>query len=303
MRIDIVSSSGKMYYWRDISFTVSLLLIRYAEMGLKSRPVRKRFESILVGNMLDSLASRGIESLVSTEHGRIFVRADQEESALDVISRTFGVASVSPVVECRADLDEIGAVAAEISRPLIGRGDSFAVRARREGVHSFTSMDVNREVGSAIHRANEDKEVSVDLQHPTVEIFVEVRSSRAFVFHRVIPGPGGLPLGSQGKVLAFVSRRRDILAAWLMMKRGCRVAVITENPSLVTELASWEVNLRVEAPSNLRYMMDRWGALATVHGHVFEEVDPVLKMEHTPPAFFPLIGMDEREITERLATL
>ncbi len=282
---------------------MSLILVRYSEMGLKSPPVRQRFENILLENMLDSLAERGVEALVSSDYGRIYVRVDDDDGAARAISRVFGVASLSPVVECRAVMEEIGEAAADMSRPLIGKGNSFAVRARREGVHRFTSMDLNREVGSYIWKANEDKGVSVDLQEPDVEIFVEVRSSRAFVFHRVVQGPGGLPLGSQGKVVAFVSRIRDTLAAWLMMKRGCRVAVVTEDPSLVENLRSWDPNLRVETPSNLPFMMDRWGALGIVHGHLFSEMDLIRGTELTLPVFFPLVGMDDHEVERRLAAI
>lgn len=283
--------------------TVSLILVRYSEMGLKSPPVRQRFENILLENMLCSLAERGVEALVSSDYGRIYVRVDDDDGAVESISRVFGVASLSPAVECRAVMEEIGELAAEMSRPLIGKGNSFAVRARREGVHHFTSMDLNREVGSYIWKANEDKDVSVDLQEPDVEIFVEVRSSRAFVFHKVVQGPGGLPLGSQGKVVAFVSRRRDALAAWLMMKRGCRVAVVTEDPSLADDLRSWDPNLRLENPSDLPYLMDRWGALGTVHGHLFGEMNLIKGTEPTLPAFFPLVGMDDEELERRLAAI
>ena len=282
---------------------MSLVLVRYAEMGLKSRPVRQRFENMLLENMLEALGSRGVEALISSDHSRIYVQVDDEGSAIEVLSRVFGVASLSPVVECGAEMAEIGRTAAEMSLPLIGMGDSFAVRARRDGVHAFTSLDLNREVGSAIWMANDGKGVSVDLKDPNVEIFVEVRGSRAFVFHRTIAGPGGLPLGSQGKVLAVVHERKDILAAWLMMKRGCRVAVVTGDPSLVEGLMNWDVNLRVESPANTSYMRERWGALATVYGHTSWEMDRTLWTDPELPVFFPLIGMDEGEIERRLAAI
>jgi thiamine biosynthesis protein ThiI len=282
---------------------VTVILVRYAEMGLKSRPVRQRFESILIDNMLDSLFSRGVEALVSSEYGRIYLRVDDTEGAVESISRVFGVASLSPVEECRAKLDEIGAVASRMSLPLIKDGNSFAVRGRREGVHDFTSMDLNREVGSAVWVANEDKNISVDLQDPDVEIFVEVRNTRAYVFHQIVPGPGGLPMGSQGKVLAFLSSERDALAAWMMMKRGCRVAIVTDEASLASGLRSWDVNLRVEPPTNLDYMKGDWGALGTVHGLIFDQIDEAMGTDLELPAFFPLIGMDEDEIERRLAAI
>jgi thiamine biosynthesis protein ThiI len=282
---------------------VDLIIVRYAEMGLKSRPVRQRFERILIDNMMDALASAGMEGLISTESGRIYVRSDDEEGAMKAISMVFGVASLSPVLQCKGTMEDINRRAAELSTTLMSEGQSFAVRARREGVHDFTSMDINREVGSAIWTANQDKGISVDLQEPDIEIFVEVRGAKAFIFHRSIPGPGGLPLGSQGKVVAFVSQERDLLAAWLMMKRGCRVAVLTEDEDLLFNLRKWDPNLRVEHPSSQEYMLDRWGALATVYGYTFHEMERITAIHAPLPSFFPLVGMDDREINERLKAI
>lgn len=282
---------------------VSLIIVRYAEMGLKSRPVRSRFERILLNNMMDALAAAGTEALITSDFGRIYVRTVDEETAMEAISRVFGVSSLSPVVECRATMEETCKTAAELSRDLIREGCSFAVRARREGVHDFTSMDLNREVGSAIWTANEEKRVSVDLKDPDVEIFVEVRGAKAFIFHRILQGPGGLPLGSQGKVVAFVSHRKDLLAAWLMMKRGCRVSVLTEDSDLGSALRKWDPNLRVEPPSNRNYMIQGWGALGCVYGFGFDEMDRVLTTSYELPAFFPLVGMEDQEIQDRLEAI
>ncbi|NYT11178.1 MAG: hypothetical protein GKC03_01340 [Methanomassiliicoccales archaeon] len=282
---------------------MDLIIVRYAEMGLKSRPVRQRFERILIDNMMGALASAAVEGLISTESGRIYVRSDDEEGAMKAISMVFGVASLSPALQCKGTMQDIRRRAAELSITLMGEGQSFAVRARREGVHDFTSMDINREVGSAVWTANQDKGVSVDLQEPDVEIFVEVRGAKAFIFHRSISGPGGLPLGSQGKVVAFASQERDLLAAWLMMKRGCRVAVLTEEEDLVFNLRKWDPNLRVEHPSSQDYMLDRWGALATVYGYTFHEMETITAIHSRLPSFFPLVGMDDREIDERLKAI
>lgn len=282
---------------------MDLIIVRYAEMGLKSRPVRQRFERILIDNMMGALASVGVEGLISTESGRVYVRSDNEESAMKAISMVFGVASLSPVLQCKATMDDIKSKTAEFSTTLIGEGQSFAVRARREGVHDFSSMDINREVGSAIWTANQDKGVSVNLQKPDVEVFVEVRGARAFIFHRSIPGPGGLPMGSQGKVVALASQERDLLAAWLMMKRGCKVSVVTEDESLVLTLRRWDPNLRVEPLSNQEYLVHRWGALATVYGYTFREVERITAIHSPLPSFFPLVGMDDREIDERLKAI
>ena len=62
------------------------ILVRYAELGLKSRSVRRRFESILVDNLMSSLANAGLEGLVTTEYGRIFVEVDDAERAIKALA-------------------------------------------------------------------------------------------------------------------------------------------------------------------------------------------------------------------------
>ena len=67
----------------------------------------------------------------------------------------------------------------------------------------------------------------MDLGGPELEIFVEARKDRAFIFTEVVKGVGGLPLGSQGKMLVLISGGIDSpVAAWTMMKRGCPVTLL-----------------------------------------------------------------------------
>ena len=100
-----------------------------------------------------------------------------------------------------------------------------AVKARREGSHPYTSMDVGREAGSAIFLRNEKLGVKVDLTNPEMVFYIEVRNNKAYIFDSYITCPGGLPLGSQGRVFADISDERGMVSAWMMMKRGCRTMV------------------------------------------------------------------------------
>ena len=100
---------------------------------------------------------------------------------------------------------------------------TFAVRASREGQHTFTSRDLERELGKVI--AQEAK-LKVDLSKPERTVYVEVREEEAYICTQRFPGPGGLPLGTAGRVLCLVSGGIDSpVAAW-MMKRGCSTAVL-----------------------------------------------------------------------------
>ena len=277
------------------------ILVRYAEIGLKSRSVRRRFESILIDNLMSSLAYEGIEGLVSSEYGRIFIEVDDAPSAISALSRVFGVASVSPVLRCSSDMEEMKKRIAELSVPLIEEGQSFAVRARRIGNHPFTSVDLGRELGSAVYVANERKGIRVDLTNPDLEIFVEVREKKAYLFHTFVPGPGGLPLGSQGRVVALLEKESDALAAWLIMKRGCKtIALGSEDSAAVRILRSWDHHLKVLDPADLSEAVRRYRAHAAVFGLRLADFERIKGIRLTVPAFFPLIGMGDSEINIRL---
>ena len=86
---------------------MDLILVRYAELGIKSPAVRRRFERILVDNILSALAGRRVEAIVSAERGRVFVKADLIDEAIRAIVRVFGVASASQVVSCGSDMEEM----------------------------------------------------------------------------------------------------------------------------------------------------------------------------------------------------
>ncbi len=277
------------------------ILIRYAEMGLKSRSVRRRFESILIDNLMSSLAYEGIEGLVTSEYGRIFVEVDDPSKASRPLSRVFGVSSISLVVRCSSDMDDMKRKIADFSKPLLSKGQSFAVRARRTGNHTYTSMDLGRELGSAVYLANEEKGIRVDLTAPDVEVFAEVREKKAYLFSSYIPGPGGLPLGSQGKVVALLRKERDALAAWLIMKRGCRAIVVGEEGSTpVKLLRAWDPALRISPMDDVLGAVKRHKALAAVYGYAIEDFEKINEIDLPVPAFFPLVGMSPEEIEERL---
>jgi len=282
---------------------MDLILVRYAEMGLKSATVRKRFEKVLVDNIMAALAAERIEGLVESERGRIYVRTDRIEEAIRPVSRVFGVASLSGVIETTSNMDDIRSVVVSYSRERLKKRDSFAMRVRRTGAHPFTSADVARDVGAAVVSANVDLEVTVDLDSPDLELFVEVRNNRAFVFSEYVPGPGGLPMGSQGKILAIVDKERDVVAAWLMMKRGCKVVIVSSADRLIDILAKWDPSLRVASPAPLEHLTVSHRALAVAFGYGVEDIEEIKKLSLPVPAFFPLVGMNEEEIEKRFEAI
>lgn len=269
---------------------MSVLLVRYSEIGLKSAPVRRRFENQLKDNMLSMLMEDGVEALVTKNGARYYVEATDPDAAVASLRRVFGVGSISVAEECDSSrMEDICSKAAEYSRSRISAGQSFAVKARREGSQGYTSMDVGREAGSAIFIANEDRGVRVDLTDPDVVFYVEVRENRAFVFGEYIKCHAGLPVGSQGKVIAEVGDERGMVAAWLMMKRGCRV-IAHGDADLIALLRRYDPLLKV-GDGNPQ-------ALGYVLGTSLDGLDAVDVSSYDVPVYFPTIGMSDDEVSE-----
>ncbi len=220
------------------------VLVRYGEIALKDSWTRRAWERILASNIATVLQEAGIEHQVSGERGRIFVRVG-DPVASRLIADVFGVVSASPVCTVPPEMKTVARVACELA---VDRGlssspspsyspyspyspssspSSFAIRSRRAG-GDISSTQIAVEVGRAVQ---ERTGARVDLDRPELEIFVEAREDRVLVFTEVVPGVGGLPLGSQPRMVALVSGGIDSpVAAWMMMRRGCPVSFLYFDP-------------------------------------------------------------------------
>lgn len=270
---------------------MAILLVRYAEIGLKSTPVRKRFESTLKDNMLNMLMEDGVEALVTNKGARFYIEATDIDAAVRSARKVFGIASISIAEECSSKMEDMCRTGAEYSLSRLSEGQSFAVKARREGTQGYTSLDMGREIGSAIFLANEDKGVKVDLTDPDVVFFVEARDNRAFIFQDYIRCHAGLPVGTQGKVIADIDgSERSIVSAWLMMKRGCRVMIRGDGD--FSPLKQYDTYLRKFNPEK----DDEKKILGIVKGTDLKDLEGVDVSQYELPVFFPTIGMTDEEV-------
>lgn len=195
-----------------------MIIVRYSEIGLKGQRARKLMESLLRKNILAGLAERGEKCSFRWERGRLFLDGySSGETVHDVLSRTMGVKSFSDVFTLKFRLaDEIVQKAVDLYSGAVS-GKKFAVRSRRAGGQNFNSVNLNVMVGDALYRYS----AGVDLDNPQVEINIEIRNDVAYFFTDSYRGPGGLPIGSEGKLVALVSGGIDSpVAAWMMLKRG-----------------------------------------------------------------------------------
>jgi thiamine biosynthesis protein ThiI len=196
------------------------VLVRYGEITLKDKWTRQNWEHILAANIAFNLRQALLEHIITREAGRIFIHTT-DSRASRIAAETFGVVSASPAYTVKPDLTEISQVAVELAGNL--KPSSFAIRPRRSG-GDISSDSLGITVGRAV---KDITGATVDLDEPDLEIFIEARQNKVYIFTEVIKGVGGLPLGSQARMLALISGGIDSpVAAWMMMKRGCPVSLL-----------------------------------------------------------------------------
>jgi thiamine biosynthesis protein ThiI len=200
----------------------TLVMARYGELFLKSEPVKHHFIGILLRNIKKALGAAGIACRYETPRGRILIYGNEPDRIAGIVSRIFGIVDVSVCHRTSAGLLELNRCALALASPRLSAGMSFAVRAKRQQKTGLTSQELGTEIGSYIY--DHTPGLTVDLDDPDYEIFVEVRDFGALVYDNRMPGPGGLPWGTQGRVLVLLSAGIDSpVASWLVMKRGCEI--------------------------------------------------------------------------------
>ncbi|HNW38196.1 MAG TPA: tRNA uracil 4-sulfurtransferase ThiI [Methanosarcina vacuolata] len=227
----------------EYGIKTEVVIVRYGELALKSTGVRNWYEKILMRNIAAMLDSRNIPySQIRREWGRIFIES-ADPCAAEAASDVFGIVSTSPALTAEPTLESAASVCAALARDLVLEGESFAIRARRSGNHTFSSADIGKNCGDAVWNAleKEGKHPRVNLSSPDKEIFVEIRQNLAYVYLKTFKGVGGLPLGTQGSMVVLMSGGLDSpVAAWLMMKRGVMITPVYCSNSPYAEDAARE---------------------------------------------------------------
>lgn len=206
-----------------------IFIVRCGEVALKGMN-KPYFERMLV-ERIKKLLRKFDGVSVKRQEGLIFVRADKKldkNAIIKEISKVFGVASISPAVECESTMEAIGAAAVEYMLEAIEeRGiKTFKVEAKRADKNFLVkSPDIGRRIGADVLKGC--KVLKVDVHHPECLLFVDVRHDKSYIYQDKIQGFGGLPLGTNGKGMTLLSGGIDSpVATWMMAKRGMMIEAV-----------------------------------------------------------------------------
>ena len=220
-------------------------LIKYAEIGTKGKN-RFMFEDALIKQIRYALKSVEGRFEVTKESGRIYVMAEGDyeyDDVIEALKRVFGIADICPMVQIEdKDYENLKKRVVEyMDQVYPDKRLTFKVNARRGDKNYPVSSDqINRDLGEVILEAF--PEMKVDVHNPDVILRVEVRQ-KVNLFSLVIPGPGGMPVGTNGRAMLLLSGGIDSpVAGYMIAKRGVKIdAVYFHAPPYTSDRAKQKV--------------------------------------------------------------
>ncbi len=220
-------------------------LIKYAEIGIKGRN-RYLFEDALVHQIKFALKKCDGQFLIHKTQGRIYVDARSDFDFDEVVAQlktVFGISGICPVVHVEDEGFEklCDTVMKYLADVYPDRNKTFKVAARRARKnYPKDSMTINMDLGEAILKAY--PEMKVDVHNPDIMLNVEIRE-KIYIYSEIIPGPGGMPVGTGGKAMLLLSGGIDSpVAGYMIAKRGVKIdAVYFHAPPYTSERAKQKV--------------------------------------------------------------
>ncbi len=200
------------------------IVIHYNELGLK-KGNRDYFENALCGHINSVLEDCGVERARRIT-GRILIPLKADANLPEIRSRLRRVFGIAYFAEAWASPQAMEDVEKNAWSLIEGRTfNSFRIEARRSDKRfPHTSVEINQRVGAY---AKERSNARVDLENPELTCWIEMVEKYALIYVERLPGPGGLPVGTSGKVVVLLSGGIDSpVAAWKMIKRGCRAVFV-----------------------------------------------------------------------------
>ena len=226
----------------------NFFLIRYGEIGTKGKN-RHKFEERLIKNIDLALQELGAEAKITKTFGRIFVETDcRQEDVLTRLKDVFGIVGICPARRVNLDIAKIkeealalikNDLAMSTDRPLLFR---ITTNRTNKGFELDT-MEINQKLGAYLLDNTPAGALEVDLEEAEVELTVEIRDEKAYLYSKEQRGLGGLPVGVSDKASVLLSGGIDSpVAGWLTMKRGVKIMPIYfHTPPFTSERAKEKV--------------------------------------------------------------
>ena len=271
------------------------VVIHYQEIALKGKN-RPWFVARLVRNLKEATKDLDV-TRVQALQGRIELVLGPEatwEAARDRVARVFGIANFAKAGRAPLDVD---AIAQEILKDLGPENPpTFRLSARRSDKRfPMSSPEIEREVGGRIKEA---RGWTVNLGKPDFTIHVETLTNEAFYYFGKERGAGGLPVGASGKVACLLSGGIDSpVAAWRMMRRGCRVMFVHFHSYPILSRASQE------KARELARLLTRFQYRSHLHLVPFGEIQQRVVLAVAPPLRVVIYRRLMMRIAERIARL
>ncbi len=205
-----------------------VMLIRYGEIHLKGRN-RPFFERTLLDNIRKALVDfEGVK--VIKAQGRFFVENySNERLIIDALTKVFGIVSISPAVKIEKDLERIYETAEVLMKDILTEENkdniTFKVESRRsDKKFPLNSMELSQQAGARL--LSRFPQLKVDVHNPEVTVNIEIREY-AYLYNRIIPGSGGMPVGTNGKATLLLSGGIDSpVAGYMISKRGVEISAV-----------------------------------------------------------------------------
>ena len=220
-------------------------LIKYGEIGIKGKN-RYLFEDALMKQIRFALEKVDGDFEVTKQQGRVYVYANGDydyDETMEALSRVFGIVHICPVVICDdprwENLTKV--VGDYMDKAYEDKDFSFKVESRRaDKRYPKKSMELSADMGEYL--LGRFPGLKVDVRHPDVLLNIEVRE-KTYIYSKSIPGPGGMPVGTNGTAMLLLSGGIDSpVAGYMIAKRGVRIqATYFHAPPYTSERAKQKV--------------------------------------------------------------
>ncbi|MCR4896552.1 MAG: tRNA 4-thiouridine(8) synthase ThiI [Lachnospiraceae bacterium] len=225
-------------------------IIKYAEIGIKGRN-RFLFEDALVDRVKNALRDMAGSFYLRKTPGRIFLEMKEDfdfDEVVERLGKVFGTVGIAPTLSLEDEgFDALAQQVVSYWGDMYGdrmNGEkplTFKVNARRNRKnYPKNSMEINADLGEVLLQAY--PQLKVDVHKPEILLEVEIRD-RIYVYSEILPGPGGMPVGTGGKAMLLLSGGIDSpVAGWMIAKRGVTLdAVYFNAPPYTSERALQKV--------------------------------------------------------------